>query len=576
MMVLIPRLINVSRSSLKCCHGQKSRQLHLATVVCAGQPQPVHKSNFIELDGMIDPFRPAVVRTNRHNSNAEKEVKETLIRIRKGGSKRAHERHTMVNNKLFARDRMKLLLDPGTEEDFLEIAPFAGLGMDYGDIPASGIVSIIGRVHNKWCIVGCNDATIKGGTSYPITVQKQMRVQDISYKNCLPVLYGVDSGGAFLPLQAEIFPDSRHGGRAFYNEAILSSLGIPQMAVVCGSCTAGGAYIPAMAEEAVIIDKSGTIFLGGPPLVFAATGERVTSEDLGGATVHCKISGVTDYFAATEEEAWQYGRDIVSTLNVNPPEDPTEWDEPLYNQEELRMLAPTPYDESFYSMKKILARLVDGSRMHEFKALFGPSLITGYAYIKGHLVGIIANDGTITADAALKGAHFISICQQRDIPLIFLQNVTSEEEFASPEEAGETLKARAKMMMATASSTVPKITVIVGSSFGASNYVMCGRSMEPNFLFSWPLAQIGLMTPRQAAQTMKQISDESVSEESLMSAFQDKCKAFYASGNLWDDGIILPQETRRVLAQCLSIASQKKYWYSEETAKGQKFGVFRM
>ncbi|XP_071811384.1 biotin-dependent 3-methylcrotonyl-coenzyme A carboxylase beta1 subunit-like isoform X2 [Apostichopus japonicus] len=555
-----------------CC--QRNR-FHTAAVVWSSKS--VQNYQFKELDGVIDPYSSSIVRNDRYNSKAEQEVKETLVRVRHGGSKSAHERHTMKNNKLFARDRLKKLLDPGTEEDFLEIAPFAGLGMEYGDVPAAGIVSIIGRIHNKWCLVGNNDATVKGGTSFPITVEKQIRTQDIALQNCLPVIYGVDSGGAFLPLQASIFPDRKHGGRVFYNEAILSSLGIPQIAIVCGSCTAGGAYVPTMAEETVIIDKTGTIFLGGPPLVFAATGEKISSENLGGATLHCKVSGCTDYFARTEDEAWQFGRDIVSTLDVVPPEDPVEWEEPLYDQEELRMLAPTPYDQSYYSIKKILARLVDGSKMHEFKSLYGPTLITGFAHIKGHIVGILANDGTITADAALKGAHFISICQQRHIPLVFLQNVTSEEEVSSPEEAGELLKARAKLLMATASSTVPKITLIVGNSFGPNNYIMCGRSMDPNFLFSWPLAQIGLMTPTQAAKAMKQLSNDPASEEVLVSVFKEKSCALYSSANLWDDGIILPQETRRVLAQCLSITSQKKYWYKNDTTNNtHKFGIFRM
>ncbi|KAK2835155.1 hypothetical protein Q5P01_015639 [Channa striata] len=522
------------------------------------------QSAFPVLEQPLHPIQRHVYEANLQNSNAcQKMFIELREKVRKGGGDNAIARHTQRNRKLLVRDRLRLLLD---DEDFLELSPFAGLDLPYGDIPSAGCLTGIGRINGVWCVVIANDATVKGGASYPITVKKQLRAQEVALKNRLPCVYLVDSGGAFLPLQAEIFPDKNHGGKAFYNEAIMSASKIPQVSVVCGSCTAGGAYVPTMAEEAVMVHRIGTVFLAGPPLVKAATGEEVTPEDLGGARLHAEVSGCIDHFAWEEEEAFNCTRNIISTLNFQLPEDDeettrkrkTEEEEPLYSSEELLGLAPQSYGHSL-DVKMVISRLTDGSRFQEFKARYGTTLITGFARIHGHLVGIVANNGELLYQAALKGSHFVQLCDQRDIPLLFLQNTAPA---AAPtlstnqaEMNSNRLKAQGSMMSAVACASVPKITVVIGGSHGADSYAMCGRAFDPNFLFLWPNARVSVTAPGHAASLLLTDTEHRLKEES---------SAFYGSARLWDDGVILPQTTRKVLRDCLDIVKQQQYQLSRE------------
>uniref|UniRef100_A0A8B9ZSQ5 methylcrotonoyl-CoA carboxylase n=1 Tax=Anas zonorhyncha TaxID=75864 RepID=A0A8B9ZSQ5_9AVES len=516
------------------------------------------------LDGRVLSVYRHVFEENLRNSEAVvKRYSELLELVSKGGGENAILRHTQRNKKLFVRERLKLLLD---DESFLELSPLAGLNMPYGDVPAAGCLTGIGKICGVWCVFTANDATVKGGTIYPIGVKKQLRAQEIAMQNRLLSVYLVDSGGAFLPLQSELFPDKSHGGRVFYNEAIMSAMKIPQVAVVCGSCVAGGAYVPTMAEEAVIIDKIGTLFLAGPPLVKAATGEYVSPEDLGGAKLHSKVSGCSDHFASSEKEAYECVRNVISTLNYEPlPEEVTEHDNPLYSSDELLGLAPRDY-RCTLPVKLILSRLLDGSRFQEFKADYGTTLVTGFGHVEGHLVGVVASNGELTHDASLKGSHFVQLCSHRSIPILFFQNTAphaAEPTSISQAEAhSNRLKAQASMMAAVACASVPKITIVIGGCYGSESYVMCGRSFSPNFLFLWPNARVALVDSRHLT-AVPQAGDSDSTDESelkhLKQRLEEESSAFYSSARLWDDGIILPQNTRKVIAQCLQIIEQQKY-----------------
>ncbi|KAJ8408468.1 hypothetical protein AAFF_G00258820 [Aldrovandia affinis] len=519
-------------------------------------------SAFPVLDAKLMPFHRHVYESNLRNSIAcHQRYLECTELVGKGGGEKATARHTQRNKKLLVRERLRLLLD---EEEYLELSAFAGLGLPYGDIPSAGCLTGIGKINGLWCVFIANDATVKGGTAYPITVKKQLRAQEVAIQNRLPCVYLVDSGGAFLPLQSEIFPDKNQGGRTFYNEAIMSALKIPQVAVVCGSCTAGGAYIPTMAEEAVMVHRIGTIFLGGPPLVKAATGEEVTPEDLGGARLHAEVSGCVDHFAAVEEEAYECARNIISTLNFELPDDEgLTAEEPLHPLEELKGLAPRSYSHSL-DVRLILSRLTDGSKFQEFKARYGTTLVTGFAKIEGHQVGIVANNGELLYEAALKGCHFVQLCDQRDIPLIFLQNTAPSPaptlSLSKAESNTNRLKAQGSMMAAVACASTPKITVVIGGCHGADSYAMCGRSFDPNFLFLWPNARVSLLAPGHSGALVQ--DDEEVTR--INNKLKEESSAFFSSGRLWDDGVILPQDTRKVLGKCLKIIKQQEYQLSTE------------
>uniref|UniRef100_A0A3Q3M154 methylcrotonoyl-CoA carboxylase n=1 Tax=Mastacembelus armatus TaxID=205130 RepID=A0A3Q3M154_9TELE len=510
------------------------------------------RSAFPVLDLPLQPIHQHVYEANLRNSNAcHEKFTELSEKVRKGGGDNAIARHTQRNRKLLVRDRLRLLLD---DEGFLELSPLAGLGLPYGDIPSAGCLTGIGRISGLWCVFIANDATVKGGTAYPITVKKQLRAQEVAIQNRLPCVYLVDSGGAFLPLQSEIFPDKNQGGRTFYNEAIMSAMKIPQVSVVCGSCTAGGAYIPTMAEEAVMVHRIGTVFLGGPPLVKAATGEEVTPEDLGGARLHAEVSGCIDHFAWEEKEAYVCTRNIISTLNFQlPEEEEAEVKEPLYSPEELLGLAPQSYNYSL-DVKMVISRLTDESRFHEFKARYGTTLITGFAKIHGHLVGLVANNGELSHQAALKGSHFVQLCDQRDIPLVFLQNtaptVAPTLSSTQAEMNSNCLKAQGSMMSAVACASVPKITVVIGACHGADSYAMCGRAFDPNFLFLWPNARVSMAAPGHAGSLLPpdsaQEEEQKKKQDDLNRRLKEESSAFYSSGRLWDDGVILPQDTRKV------------------------------
>ncbi|MCB1481637.1 MAG: methylcrotonoyl-CoA carboxylase [Rhodobiaceae bacterium] len=508
------------------------------------------------------------------------DLQEKRAEAAAGGSEKARERH-VKRGKLLPRERVMRLLDPGSP--FLEIAPLAALGLYSGDIHAAGMIAGIGRVSGRECMVVANDATIKGGTYYPMTVKKHLRAQEIARENRLPCIYLVDSGGANLPHQTEVFPDRDHFGRIFYNQATMSAERIPQIAVVMGSCTAGGAYVPAMSDETVIVRRQGTIFLGGPPLVKAATGEEVTAEDLGGADVHARQSGVADHYALDDEHALDTARRIVANLNATGTSDVTitEPVEPVYDPAELDGVVPAsltvPYD-----IREVIARIVDGSVFDEFKALYGETLITGFARVAGMPVGIIANNGILYSQSALKGAHFIELCCQRKIPLLFLQNITGFM-VGRDYEAGGIAKDGAKLVTAVASARVPKITVIVGGSYGAGNYGMCGRGYQPRFLFMWPNARISVMGGEQAASVLATVKRDNIEadggawsadEEEAFKApirakYEEEGHPYYATARLWDDGIIAPSETRRVLA--LAFAATLNAPIPETP-----FGVFRM
>ena len=482
---------------------------------------------------------------------------------------------------MLPRDRVDQLLDPGSA--FLELSQLAAHGMYADEAPAAGIVTGIGRVKGLECVVVANDATVKGGTYYPITVKKHIRAQEIAEENQLPCIYLVDSGGAFLPLQDEVFPDARHFGRIFFNQANMSAKQIPQIAVVLGSCTAGGAYLPAMSDESIIVRNQGTIFLGGPPLVKAATGEEVSAEDLGGADVHCRTSGLTDHYAENDQHALSIARNIVGHLNrqkhvdleIHPPV------QPIHDARELYGIVPTDTRKP-YEVREIIARLVDGSVFDEFKALYGTTLVCGFARLWGYPIGILANNGILFSESALKGAHFIELCAQRGIPLVFLQNIAGFI-VGQRYEAGGIAKDGAKMVMAVACAKVPKFTVIIGGSFGAGNYGMCGRAFGPRFVWMWPNARVSVMGGEQAASVLSQVKRDAASakgdvwpsteEENFKREIRDQYEhqghPYYASARLWDDGIIDPAETRNVLGLGLSAALNAPI---EKT----QFGVFRM
>jgi 3-methylcrotonyl-CoA carboxylase beta subunit len=497
-----------------------------------------------------------------------------------GGSQRARDRH-VSRGKLLPRDRVMRLLDPGSP--FLELSPLAANGMYDDAIHGAGLITGIGRIEGRECAIVCNDSTIKGGTYYPMTVKKHLRAQEIARENRLPCIYLVDSGGANLPHQTEVFPDREHFGRIFYNQATLSALGIPQIAVVMGSCTAGGAYVPAMSDETIIVKGQGTIFLGGPPLVKAATGEVVSAEELGGADVHARHSGVADHMAADDNHALLLARRVVANLNIRRMADtplavPRE---PKYDPAELDGIVPVDLRKQV-DAREIIARLVDGSDFNEFKALYGTTLIAGFAHLAGIPIGILANNGILFSESALKAAHFIELCCQRRIPLLFLQNIAGFM-VGRDYEASGIAKDGAKMVAAVACAQVPKVTLIVGGSFGAGNYGMCGRAYGPRFLFTWPNARISVMGGEQAASVLATVRRDNLEAEGkawsadeeeafkapIRAQYEDEGNPYYATARVWDDGIILPGETRRVLA--LSFAAALNAPIPET-----KFGVFRM
>nr|WP_201752120.1 carboxyl transferase domain-containing protein [Microvirga arsenatis] len=500
--------------------------------------------------------------------------------VAEGGPAKARERH-LARGKLLPRERVMRLLDPGAP--FLELGALAAHGMYEDAIHGAGIITGIGRVEGREVMIVCNDSTIKGGTYYPMTVKKHLRAQEVARENRLPCIYLVDSGGANLPHQTEVFPDRDHFGRIFYNQATLSSLGIPQIACVMGSCTAGGAYVPAMSDETVIVRRQGTIFLGGPPLVKAATGEVVSAEDLGGADVHARQSGVADHYATDDVHALAIVRRIVGTLNTRKHIDIDIADpvEPKYAIDDLDAIVPTDLKKQ-YDIREVIARLVDGSEFDEFKRLYGTTLVTGFARIWGIPVGIVANNGILFSESAQKGAHFIELCCQRRIPLLFLQNISGFM-VGRQYEAGGIAKDGAKLVTAVACAQVPKVTLLVGGSFGAGNYGMCGRAYSPRFLFTWPNSRISVMGGEQAASVLATVRRDNIEaegkswsaedEEAFKAPIRDKYEQegspYYATARLWDDGIILPSETRRVLALAFSAALNAPI---PET----KFGVFRM
>ncbi len=531
-------------------------------------------------------------------SNAEgmgravSDMRAALAKISLGGDEAARARHA-ARNKLAVRDRVRALVDAGSP--FLELSALAGFRLyDNEEVPAGGLVTGVGRISGRLAMVVANDPTVKGGTYFPITVKKHLRAQEVAQQCRLPCVYLVDSGGANLPRQAEVFPDRDHFGRIFYNQANMSALAIPQVAVVLGSCTAGGAYVPAMADESIIVGKQGTIFLAGPPLVKAATGEDVSAEALGGADLHCRTSGVTDHYARDDGEALTIARRVVASLappTHGPADGGAPVEEPLYPAEQLDGIVGTNLKKMF-DVRQVIARIVDGSRFQEFKALYGTSLVTGFAHIHGQRVGIVANNGVLFSESALKGAHFIELCAQRGIPLVFLQNITGFM-VGSSAEAGGIAKNGAKMVMAVACAAVPKITILIGGSFGAGNYGMCGRAYSPNFLFAWPNSRTSVMGGEQAANVMAQITrdarakrgqtlsagEEKALKDPILEQYEREGSPYYSSARLWDDGVIQPRETRRVLALSLAAAMNAHASRPDgqrSQARTASFGVFRM
>jgi 3-methylcrotonyl-CoA carboxylase beta subunit len=500
------------------------------------------------------------------------DLRAELARAAVGGSERARARH-VERGKLLPRDRVNALVDPSSP--FLELSPLAAHGMYDGDAPGAGVITGVGRVAGRECVIVANDATVKGGTYYPMTVKKHLRAQEVALQNRLPCIYLVDSGGAYLPEQDSVFPDREHFGRIFYNQATMSGLGIPQIAAVLGSCTAGGAYVPAMSDEAVIVRNQGTIFLGGPPLVRAATGEIVTAEELGGGDLHSRTSGVTDHLADDDAHALQIVRGIVSTLAARAPRPwdvlPTE--EPRYPAESLYEVVPTD-SRTPYDVRLVIERIVDGSRYQEFKSAYGTTLVCAFARIHGHPVGIVANNGILFSESALKGAHFIELCDQRRIPLVFLQNITGFM-VGREYEAGGIAKNGAKMVTAVATTRVPKLTVIIGGSFGAGNYSMCGRAYSPRLLFMWPNARISVMGGEQAATVLSTVRSpndpepEEAFKERIRAQYEHQGHPYYSTARLWDDGVIDPADTRTVLGLALSVAANAPL-------ADPAFGVFRM
>lgn len=533
------------------------------------------------LESVIDTQSDIYKQAEAHNRALAAELRERLAQVRQGGGEKYQQRHR-AQGKLFVRDRIDALLDEGSP--FLELAPLAAWDIYDGDAPSAGVVMGIGRISGVECLIVANDATVKGGTYYPLTVKKHLRAQQVALENHLPCIYLVDSGGAFLPMQDEVFPDSEDFGRIFYNQAVMSAAKIPQISAVMGSCTAGGAYVPAMSDETIIVNKTGTIFLGGPPLVKAATGEEVTAEALGGAAVHTQKSGVADHFAEDDHHALSILRDIIATLNrpkqfhveVTAPE------APAYPTEEIYGIIPTTFRES-YDVREMIARFVDGSRFREFKANYGTTLVTGFARIDGFPVGIIGNNGVLFSESALKGAHFIELCTARNIPLLFLQNITGFM-VGKAYETGGIAKDGAKMVHAVANAKVPKLTVIVGGSFGAGNYGMCGRAYQPRFLWMLPNARISVMGGEQAANVLLTVKRDQLAREGqadmsdaqqtefkqpILDKYEREGSPYYSTARLWDDGILDPADLRRVLGLALGVVCAAP---QAET----QFGVFRM
>ena len=529
----------------------------------------------------IDPDTEGFKNNFQYHQNLAQQLKNDLAKVSEGGKEFSRQLH-QSRGKLLPRERVNRLLDSGSP--FLEISPMAAFGLYENEVPAAGIICGIGRVGGREVMVVANDATVKGGTYYPLTVKKHLRAQEIAMENRLPCIYLVDSGGAFLPLQDQVFPDRDHFGRIFFNQAKLSAEGIPQIAVVLGSCTAGGAYVPAMCDESVIVENQGTIFLGGPPLVKAATGVEVSSEELGGGEVHAKISGVVDHLARDDSHALEIARNIISGTDIQTTKTGSILEEinpPLYSMNELYGILPSDSRQS-YDVREVIARLVDGSEMQEFKSLYGTTLITAFAKIHGYRVGIVANNGILFSESALKGAHFIELCGQRNIPLLFLQNISGFM-VGKEYEHGGIAKDGAKMVMAVSCVNVPKYTIIIGGSHGAGNYGMCGRAYSPRMLWTWPNARISVMGGEQAASVLSQVKrdklgekntkwsaeDEESFKKEIREQYENQGHPYYATGRLWDDGILDPLETRRVLGLVLSLQAA-------EPSKDSNYGVFRM
>jgi len=533
------------------------------------------------LASQTDPRSDAFRANLAHHRRALSVLAERTERVRLGGGEAQLKRHR-ERGKLPVRERVGTLIDAGSP--FLELSPLAAWGLYDGEAPSAGVVTGIGRIRGREAVVIANDATVKGGTYYPLTVKKHLRAQEIALQNRLPCVYLVDSGGAFLPLQADIFPDRDHFGRCFYNQAQMSSLGIPQVAVVMGSCTAGGAYLPAMCDESVIVKGTGTIFLGGPPLVKAATGEEVSAQELGGAEVHAFKSGVVDHYARSDAEALRMARDIFGYLNLPPPHrlDAQAPEEPLYDPEEILGILPadvrTPYE-----VREVLARIVDGSRFHEFKANYGRELVCGFAHIHGYPVGILANNGILFSESSLKGAHFIELAAQRRIPLVFLQNISGFMVGREYETRG-IAKDGAKLVTAVATCGVPRFTIVIGGSFGAGNYGMCGRAYSPRLLWMWPNARISVMGGEQAASVLATVRQDSLVSQGkppmspeetrrfkqpILDTYEEEGSAYYSTARIWDDGILAPPDSRSALA--LGIAASLNGPFER-----QPFGVFRM
>ncbi|HEY6359981.1 MAG TPA: carboxyl transferase domain-containing protein [Vicinamibacterales bacterium] len=532
------------------------------------------------LDSHIRVDSPEFADNHARMTRLVEELKERLSAARQGGGPRALQRHR-DQGKLPARDRIERLLDQGSP--FLELSPLAAWEMYDNDAPGAGLVTGLGRVAGREVLIVANDATVKGGTYYPMTVKKHLRAQEVALQNRLPCVYLVDSGGAFLPLQADVFPDGQHFGRIFFNQARMSAEGIAQVAVVMGSCTAGGAYVPAMSDETIIVKGTGTIFLGGPPLVKAATGEEVTAEELGGADVHTRISGVADYMAEDDDHALHQARTVISTLNrvKTLPGDLVSSEEPAYDPAEIYGIVNADVRKS-YDVREVLARIVDGSRFDEFKERYAPTIVTGFARLHGFLVGIVANNGVLFSESALKATHFIELCNVRGVPLVFLQNITGFM-VGRQYERGGIAKDGAKMVHAVANSVVPKFTVIIGGSFGAGNYGMCGRAYEPRFLWMWPNARISVMGGEQAAGVLTTVKrdqlaregqplseeDEEAIRQPILEKYEREGSPYYSTARLWDDGILDPAQTRHALALGLSAAFNAPIL-------PPKFGVFRM
>lgn len=536
----------------------------------------------LPIETQLDPNAETFQANAQHNRALAEELRQRLAHIRKGGGSSAQARH-QEQGKLFVRDRIDLLLDE--DAPFLELSPLAAYEMYGDDAPGAGVVTGIGPIHGVPCMIIANDATVKGGTYYPLTVKKHLRAQQIALENRLPCIYLVDSGGAFLPLQDEVFPDVDDFGRIFYNQATMSAKGIPQIACVMGSCTAGGAYVPAMSDETIIVRGTGTIFLGGPPLVKAATGEDVSAEDLGGADVHTRKSGVADHFAENDEHALSLVRDIVADLNLPPTPTPSAKaaiSEPLYPTDELYGVLPSTFRVS-YDVREVIARLVDGSEFREFKERYGETLVCGFAKIQGYPVGILANNGILFSESSLKGAHFVQLCCARNIPLLFLQNITGFM-IGKAYENGGIAKDGAKLVNAVANAQVPKLTVIIGGSFGAGNYGMCGRAYGPRFLWMWPNARISVMGGEQAANVLATVKQDQLARQKkpimtaeelaafkqpILDKYEHEGSPYYSTARLWDDGILDPVETRTVLGLALATCAQ--------TPGGKTdYGVFRM